>query len=391
MSKHQRTNVSSSEVENLQDNEGSFPKKRKQTTNTSAATKEASNLDPSLLGDVFSHPFMDPGLGSLSSRDTTRYLDRLAPSDYARSMNINIISKQKKHCFMTMPPHYKCIDTTSNTNYNDTNTLPFPDAMNGLPFVFRTNFVETGLQGIGQTCLNNPALGTGSNERVGRRIDLKRLQVRLMPSRSGPIEDRNISAGGSFNPEYIRIIIYYDRSARNAGDDDFSPVLVRMALNSTPQGIPPSAVPLSPGDSVEDYFRTNNQYVYGPLNPDSAMRLIPLVDKILIMPTMTNQYRGHPEDGGVYTDYKLESTKYDTSSLKCYEFDIDLEGLSTQFRSDDLEDDIRIDPVLFGEHQCPKQFNIASGALVMSLVSQNFRDGNTWDFRGFTRVFYTDD
>lgn len=334
--------------------------------------------DPLAHASLFSRPLMDESALQVRSRDTARYIQSLSSNEKTRALHINVVAKQEKYCFMQMPPHYKYLDTFTNKNYTGSepgDNLPYVSPFNNLPSVFSTRTTGGGFLIV---TLNEPLLGSKQNERIGRRLKLRRVQMRLLPWRSGPMMNRQYS----WTPTAIRVVMVYDRQPQDLFTVDQSLGLFRMALNTTPQGLSGN-----PSQYEEDYFYDNDQYLFSPFNPDSSLRYKILYDKVIMLPSMKDSYTTTPSP----TDPNLETPRYDTNSLKPIECDIDLEGLETQFNSDKTEDDGRFRFDVVGQHTRPSGGTISSGALQLLTIGTSAYDNNTWDLIGYVRVFYEDD
>jgi hypothetical protein len=293
-----------------------------------------------------------------------------------------------------MPPHYKFIDNFTNIKYY-ANAL-YPDPITGDPILRAVDtkfdnqpaYWSTSTNGLGDVGivtypLNLVPLGPGSSQRIGRQIRLMRLQMRLFPTRMNQDNPDAEFTLSNFSPEHVRILILYDKQPQATdsyvtGTPNFvDSEVIKMQLNTEPQGIyttPGNAATLS-----EDYFANNQQYIYGPLNQASRLRFIPLVDKALLLPV-------------VHADVSNQQyEKFSCPDLKVIEFDIDLEGLLTQFKSDTLFADTTFNSTTHGVHEKLPDSAIATGSLLCCMMSESTKDGNTWCFTGYSRVFYTDD
>jgi hypothetical protein len=331
--------------------------------------------------DVYSYANLDAaGLTDSQKEHVERYIETLRPGSAQRAVNCNVVSQQEKLCFTQVPPHYKYIDTFTNVEASTTlagvGGIQFPQASGFIdqPDCWHTCVQGGETAGILQTTVNCVPVGTGQSQRVGRQIRLKRLQVRFFPIRCLV---GSLDYAKQFSPETIRIVIVYDKQPiPKLLGNDYDGELIKMQLNTIPQ----SCNAAWSGDP-DDYFRQSQQYIYGPLNQASRLRFIPLVDKVYIFPAVRVSSGGTPE-----TEYG----KYNCPDLKVIEYDIDLDGLLTQFKSDLMEPDPTFAGINAGHERLPESA-LATGALLVCIMGNTEITNNSWVLRGFTRVYYTDD
>jgi len=300
-------------------------------------------------------------------------MDQTIRSSIKKAVNIHIISQQKANLYTIVPPNYKYVDCFSNIGtVGFTMTDPFID-----PFVETPEHWLLYVTGNGVS-LNDIATGTKDYERTGSRVDLKRLQIRLVPIRYGlcanitPLDQRT-----SYQPTIARLVVIWTRRGSLSFPDVFG-----MRLNTKPQGI------LLAG--LENYFSTNTQYVFSPLNQDNeGSAFITLIDKVILLPAMRNFYQGPLVNAAV--QYNLEGSKYNTNGLKPLEFDIDLTGLFSIYANTAYPTpDDRFYGAQAGHTRGPSPITGGIRCYLLSDAVTTAGVNHAWRYRGYTRVFYED-
>lgn len=137
--------------------------------------------------------------------------------------------------------------------------------------------------------INGIPAGYDQNERIGRRINLKRLEFR------GSIR-RDYSGGGIFDPQLVRFGIIYDKQTNGGGVPVASEVWTEFALDR------------------------DTNYVYAMQDTNNRDRFIHLYDRVF-------------KFNWCDTTAAVNETALDDPSEHFWTLDLDLEGLSTVYAS----------------------------------------------------------
>lgn len=314
-------------------------------------------------------------LSSTQKHYVQQYIDNVLESETKRAVNAHIVNYEKSKKFLIMPPHYKYIDTFTNSRLPYNNFSSPETQFTNLPFAWLLKNIGNPMDAL--KIVNVQRKGVGDMSHIGRSILLKRLQLRLMPARLGTVSNYASGYNQQFNPHYIRLLVFYDPIGNGRYTVPDISQFFRSSLNTTPLSI---TIGANPDGQINDI---DLKYVFAPINLDVLNRITLFVDKLICLPSVNNLFQSPG------TGYLAESPHYETQGFKPIELDIPLNDLETVFQSQVTN----ILDTTFGfagnDKMKAPDTAITTGRLVVGLFSSE-DDNRTWAMRGYTRVFYED-
>lgn len=389
-----------------------------QTSDTQAVDEVLEEFDdPFIQRSIFRRQLLASGLNQMQKDLLDKYLSSVLASQRKKTLNINIISSEDKSILTIVPPHYKFIDNFSNqptvrnqtvwfTRSDITPTYEYPqDPFTNQPSIWNTFTTEINNPGSPHHYNIHPVAviprGLGDSARIGREVSLKRFQARLYPIRGGRdmgAENSEVTLGqgnNTFTPPVYRFVLFLDKSGGGIPIDSLQSQLFKMNLNTY------GDVSKTQGSAIfggEDYFNNNKNYVYAPINHEACDRFVILIDKCFLFPTVKDPFRwlgGSPNGKYPFSNILKEQEKFACADFRPIEFDVDLEGLHSVYKSDVVAGSTDFD-WMHAQHTHVTSDSITSGNLCFGIFTNNYGSMNAdnpqsqWLFRGYTRVFYED-